>query len=91
MLVEKDFSFYFKAIEEKQGRIYVARILQRVVVVVVVRGGGGGGVTPCHTLGTNIVHCRCSVQKMEYVTYLALEKIYGMLILRIRAFSPSEL
>ena len=62
----------------------IARIFQRRRG----EGGGGGG----HTQDTYRVHCRCFVLKMEYIyNYLALEKIYGMLILRIHAFSPPEL
>ena len=41
----------------------------------------GGRVTLCHTQGTADGVCN----------YLALEKTCGMLILRIRAFSPPEL
>ena len=52
-------------------------------------GGGGGGGTLCHT------HSHSPLQMFGpengVCNYLALEKIYDMLVPRISAFSPPEL
>ena len=66
-------------------------IIGRVVSRIFQKGGGGeGGITLCHIQGNYIVHCRRLVLKNGLCNFLALEKICGMLTLRIRAFLPPE-
>ena len=67
-------------------------LLQKYRIYVNQQGGGGGGG------GHTVSHCWYLHSPLQMLSpengvcsYLALEKIYGMSILRIRAFSPREL